>query len=238
MKLLSLLLAVLAGAYAQPTITSARSQTMPLEEIARRLIRKQFQGRKQIPERVTFASVQVNPQGPDSFVVNVKFTLRGYYNDSTQVHDYDGSWLLKKEAGSWKIEDDSQTMSPGRSEAKSAPPPPGETDVPAPEAAAAQPDRSKQAAAIGGGGAVPLGKYNCMMSSGSQLIHVGGFTLQSGGIYHDEDNSRGTFTYDSNQHQISFQGAAMSGQVGRFDSAGGTFTLKSARNSVDCDRGN
>ncbi len=217
-----------------PLAGQALAQTMPLEEIARRLIRNEFQGRGSIPERVTFASVQVIPKGTDNFVVNVKFTLRGYYRDSTQVHDYDGSWLLSKETGSWKIQDDSQRMSPGRSEAKSAPPPPGEIDVPVPAASAAQPDRSKQAAANGGGGAVPLGEYNCVMSAGGQLIHAGGFTLQAGGVYHDEDNGRGKFTYDSNQHQITFQGAAMSGQVGRY--SGGTFTLKSERNSVDCDQ--
>src|ERR1019366_7254392 len=132
MKLISLLLVLsTGGVYAQ--------SAMPLEEVARRLIRKQFQGRSQIPERVTFASVQVNPRGTDNFDVNVKFTLRGYYRDSTQVHDYDGSWLLKKEAGRWQIQDDSQRMSPGRSEPRSAPPPPGETDVPSPTAAVAQP---------------------------------------------------------------------------------------------------
>jgi len=231
-----------AATAASPSAAAAShrtaDKTMPLDEIARRMIRKEFQGRSSLPERVTFMSVQVNSQGTDKFVVNAKFTLRGYYKDSTLVHDYDGHFLLSKEAGSWRIQTDSANMSPGRYEAKSAAPPPGETDVPAVAAAAAQPDRGKQATASGGVGAVPLGKYNCVMYAGGQLIHAGGFTLQSGGVYHDEDNGSGTFSYDSNQHKISFQGAAMSGQVGRYDSATSTFTLKSARNSVDCDRGN
>jgi hypothetical protein len=216
---------------------STAGKTMPLDEIARRMIRKQFQGRSSLPERVTFASVQVNPQGTDNFVVNAKFTVRGYYSDSTTAYDYDQRFLLFKKAGSWGILQDTGSASNYRSEPKQAPPPPGDTDVPVTAAAAAQPDRSTPAAANGGDGAVPLGQYNCVMYAGGQLIHVGGFTLLSGGVYHDEDNGRGTFAYDPSQHQISFQGAAMGGQLGRYDSAGGKFTLKSEHNSVDCDRG-
>ena len=179
-------------------------------------------------------SVQVNALKDGKYPVYAKFVVRGYYRDSTLVNDRDQRFLLSKESGSWMVEADTGTYTPTRHDEVSAPASPEETDVPA--AAGAQPDRGKQAAANGRGGAVPLGQYNCVMSAGGQLIHVGGFTLQSGGVYHDEDNGRGTFTYDSNLHQIAFQGAAMGGQMGRY--AGGTFTLKSARNSVDCDQGN
>lgn len=234
----------------------AANNSMPMEEIARRLIRKQNQincwvpgvrglrgigdpkspacDSSSVPSRVTFVSVHVNSEGTDNYSVDAKFVVRGYYRDSTTVNDKDQHLLLFQESGSWIIQTDSAKFISGRSEPQSAAPPPEETDVPAPAAAASQPVRGRQAAGVGGGVGAPLGEYNCVMSAGGQLVHVGGFTLLAGGVYHDEDNGRGTFNYDSNQHQITFKGAAMDGQVGRY--SGGTFTLKSARNSVDCDQ--
>jgi len=244
MKLVSFLLVLSAGALcAQPAMTH--------EEISRRLIRKQVQiicslapdktyaacDFSSVPTRVTFASLQVNSQGTDNYPVKVRYTVRKYYRDSTYTYDSDDLYTLKKGPFGWEVQSSEGHISGNRYEPKAAPPPPGETDVPSPTAAAAQPVRNIQASAGGAGGTVPLCEYNCVMYAGGQLIHAGGFTLLAGGAYHDEDNGRGTFTYDSNQHQISFRGAAMSGQVGRYDSKG-TFTLKSARNSVDCDRGN
>jgi hypothetical protein len=124
------------------------------------------------------------------------------------------------------------------------PVPGGEANDPVLKAArgstAAQPNQNRQAGSNKGGSAVPLGEYNCVAMArqvgGGELIHVGGFTLQAGGAYEDEDNGRGTFTYDSGKHEITFRGAAMDGQVGRYDAATATFTLKSAHNSVDCDQ--
>ena len=144
--------------------------------------------------------------------------------------------LLHKTTHGWEVQNDSANRKPGRYLAAAVAPPPGETDVPSPAAVSAPSINSRQPAASTASAAVPLGHYNCVMSAGGQLITVGGFTLQSAGVYQDEDKGHGTYVYDSNQHQISFKGAAMGGQVGRY--SGSKFTLISARSSVDCDRGN
>jgi hypothetical protein len=247
-----------AGAPASPSISVSQStaaRVMPLDEIARRLIRQANQidcylpglgglagigeptskkcDSSSVPTRVTFESVQVNSQGTDNYVVDAKFTVRGYYRDSTTVNDKDQRLLLFKESGGWSIQTDSAKFISGRSEPKSAAPAPGESDVPAGTLASPQAGIAR-AAENGAGEPVVLGRYSCVASSGGQLVHVGGFTLEAGGAYHDEGNARGTYTYDANQHQITFAGAAMGGQSARY--AGGTFTVKSARNSVDCDR--
>jgi hypothetical protein len=88
---------------------------------------------------------------------------------------------------------------------------------------------------------LPLGQYVCSTSANGQLIHVGGFTLRAGGVYTDEENGRGTFSVDTNRHQITFKGAAMSGQLGKYDPEApvtGRFTLQSGNNGVDCEPGN
>jgi hypothetical protein len=91
---------------------------------------------------------------------------------------------------------------------------------------------------------LPLGQYVCSTSANGQLIHVGGFTLRAGGVYTDEENGRGTFSVDTNRHQITFKGAGMSGQLGKYDPASIAFTLQSRitlqsrNNSVDCEQGN
>lgn len=236
MKLSTLCIVALACMAAAPAPRRA-TDTLPVEEIARRMIRKQYQGRDKLPERVTFASIQVNAQGTNNYTVQAKFTVRGYYSDQTTAYDYDQRFLLSKKSGTWEIQADIGTTSTVRYEAKSAPPPLGDVDVSG-AVVSAQSDRSAPAAARGGANTVTLGKYNCVMYAGGQLINVGGFTLLAGGVYHDQDNGRGTFTYDLSQHQITFRGAAMAGQVGLYDAARSKFTLKSARNSIDCDRGN
>jgi hypothetical protein len=85
---------------------------------------------------------------------------------------------------------------------------------------------------------LPLGQYICTTNANAQLIHVGGFTLLAGGVYTDEENGRGTYAVDTTRHQITFKGAAMSGQIGKFDPVSGAFTLQSRNNWVDCELGN
>ena len=136
MKLVSLLLVLSAGGvYAQPA--------MPLEEIARRLIRKAYEGNGRIrnPARVTFTSVHVNPQGTDSYAVNAKYTLSIYYHDdNTRAWDYDYHFVLVNQAGTWRVQEgDGTKADEPRIGPNATPPPPGETEVPA-----APPDRSRQ----------------------------------------------------------------------------------------------
>jgi len=96
------------------------------------------------------------------------------------------------------------------------------------------------------GGAAPananaglaLGQYICTTNANAQLIHVGGFTLRAGGVYTDEENGRGTYAVDTTRHQITFKGAGMSGQIGKYDPVSGAFTLQSGNNWVDCEQGN
>ncbi len=85
---------------------------------------------------------------------------------------------------------------------------------------------------------LPMGQYICTTNANGQLIHVGGFTLRAGGVYTDEGNGRGTFAVDTTRHQITFKGAAMSGQLGKYDPVSGAFTLQSGNNWVDCEQGN
>src|SRR5947207_14362788 len=102
---------------------STAARVMPLDEIARRLIRQANQvdcflpaiggqagigepaskkcDSSSVPTRVTFASVQVKSQGTDNYVVDAKFTVRGYYRDSTTVNDTDQRLLLSQESGGW-----------------------------------------------------------------------------------------------------------------------------------------
>jgi len=108
---------------------------MPMEEIARRLIRKRIQGMPDSypPARVTINSLQVIPQGIDNYVVNATYTMRVYYKARTHVLDYDHHFLLLKQAGRWKLQSSSFShLDDGRNDAQSTPPPVEETEVPAP----------------------------------------------------------------------------------------------------------
>jgi hypothetical protein len=87
-------------------------------------------------------------------------------------------------------------------------------------------------------GGLALGQYICTTNANAQLIHVGGFTLRAGGVYTDEENGRGTFAVDTTRHLITFKGAGMSGQIGKYDPVSGAFTLQSGNNWVDCEQGN
>jgi hypothetical protein len=89
-----------------------------------------------------------------------------------------------------------------------------------------------------GANSLPLGQYVCDTLQNGIQAHVGGFTLLPGGAYTDESNGHGTFTYDSTRGQLSFKGAGMSGQIGKYDSVSHQFTLQSGNNWVDCERGN
>lgn len=211
---------------------------------------------------ILFQEVRAGKQNPDgSYPFQVNAAVRDYgpgypanrFYGETCVGPMDKRLFeLSRDAfGEWQVSgamtvtsSDGRQCKPNPAAGVSSIPLASLTGSPAPSGPAAAaadpaaPERNQQSAAKVGAGATPLGQYNCVMSAGGQLIHVGGFTLEAGGVYHDEDNGRGTFTYDSNQHQIAFQGAAMAGQMGGYDSARSTFTLKSARNSVDCDRDN
>jgi len=130
-------LAVAAPEFAASTFQGTADPAMPMEEIARRLIRKRIQGLPDNhPARVTITSLQVIPQGTDNYVVNATYTMRIYYTTRTHVLDYDHHFLLLKQAGRWKLQSSSFSHLADRNDAQSTPPPAEETEVPAPGDAA------------------------------------------------------------------------------------------------------
>jgi hypothetical protein len=123
---------------ASSTFQSTVDPDMPMEEIARRLIRKRIQG---IPDsyptsRVTINTLQIIPQGTDNYVVNATYTMRVYYKARTHVLNYDHHYLLLKQAGRWKLQSSSFSHLDDHNDAQSTPPPAEETEVPEPGDAA------------------------------------------------------------------------------------------------------
>src|SRR5260370_39327236 len=96
-----------------PASASQNSRSLSAEEIARRLITKRVydarpprNGVERNPARLSFTSVQVTPNGNDTFAVNAKYTIRLYYDDRTSASNREEHFLLSKSAGAWRLQKD------------------------------------------------------------------------------------------------------------------------------------
>jgi hypothetical protein len=259
----------LAPAPASAASAASASQSMadnatPLDEIARRLIRKRVEWPDKYPSRVTFTSVEVNSQGTDNYLVSAKYTVRAYYTARTHALDYDHRFLLFNQAGSWKLQSVSFTHpTPGRDEAAATPPPPGVTDVPAPgnvasassptpavakppqnTAPQAQPHPSASAPAAkttqsGSGGAVPAKEYHCVFFVGDHLQDVAPFTITGNSTYTDSEGKRGTYSFTAASSTLTFHGGNYDGQRATYETSGGQPQIHilgpSGRAVIDCD---
>ena len=88
--------------------------------------------------------------------------------------------------------------------------------------------------------AVALGKYHCVFFISGQLQTVPGFTILADGKYQHDGGGKGTFSYDSNQAVITFQGAGLDKQAGLVENKDKQaiiriYNERRSRTVIDCD---
>jgi hypothetical protein len=95
------------------------------------------------------------------------------------------------------------------------------------------------ASASGGKGqfqAVKPGKYHCVFYiSGQGLQTVPGFTIQPGGTYLDTNGKKGNYAFDAAKSIITFSGAAMDGNLAKYDGKIRIYNERRSRTVIDCD---